>query len=81
MTTESRSDPTINLTPTPEGQETILAAFADSVLNDVRKARRDADVELLRGIVALAFTFGFNAKALSATEAVAQRERLEDLVR
>ena len=80
---------TIDITPTAAEQANILELMAASILSDVRKARRDANVQLLRAVVDLAFTAGFNAAShipsdpfqSTATAAIATRTKLEDRIR
>jgi len=71
---------TIDITPTKEGQEQLLALFVDQLVDDIKTTRRMPDRGILRSVIDLAFTAGFNAPR-DTTEAMAQRERLTALVR
>jgi len=79
----------VDITPSAQGQENLLAMFAGSILSDVKASRRSADVDLLQQVVDLAFIAGFNTYPKvgsgdgDATKAfiAAARQRLQDLVR
>jgi hypothetical protein len=74
---------TIDITPSAEGQETLLALFAQTVVADVKVARREADIALLQQVVDLAFIAGYNAGRREAFDGTTgtTRQRLQDLVR
>jgi len=79
---------TVDLTPGAQEQENLLAFFAAQVMDDIKVARKSSDRRILRSIVDLAFTLGFNAASRSdvgtgtgRVQAMALRQRLADSVR
>jgi hypothetical protein len=75
----------IDFTSDAQGQENILALFAQTVVADVKVARREADIALLQQVVDLAFIAGYSAgrneDSRGIAEATETRQRLQRLVR